>query len=78
MKLSVEPQLLDNLEVFLAEWSPENAMKFLEGEHDLMRDIPENSDLLDVGHAVLQQLHSRLTAELIGYPRPKDLPANFR
>jgi hypothetical protein len=78
-KLQVRyPHLLDNLEVFLALWSPEGAMKFLEGEHDLIRDFPKKPDLLSVGIAVLEQLHSRLSAELIGYPRPRGLPANFR
>ena len=82
-KLKVRyPHLIENLEAFLALWSPENALKFLLGEgdqeHDLMSDFPKKPDLLSLGSAVLEQLHSRLSAELIGYPRPRDLPANFR
>lgn len=71
-------QLRENLEALLYEWSPKGAMELLEGEHDLIRDFPKNPNLAQVANAVLQQLDSRLSAELIGYPRPRDLPANFR
>ena len=74
----LRPALQENLEVRLFEWSPGKAMEFLEGEHDLIRDFPEKPDLASLGNAVLQQLDSRLSAELIGYPQPRDLPANFR
>ena len=74
----LNPALSENLEYMLAQWSPKGAMEFLEGEHDLVRDFPKKPDLQSVGNAVLQQLDSRLSAELEGYPRPRDLPANFR
>jgi hypothetical protein len=61
------PALLDSLNALLAEWSPENANKFLEGECDIVKHFPKNMDLQSVGNTVLQQLDSRMSAELIGY-----------
>ena len=49
----LRPALRENLEVMLAEWSPENAMAFLEGEHDLIRDFPKKLNLAELANAVL-------------------------
>lgn len=76
--LKLTPALLENLEYMLALWSPEGAMEFIAGEHDLVRDFPKKPTLQEVANAVLQQLGSRLSAELEGHPRPRDLPANLR
>lgn len=71
-------QLGENLDALLYLWEPKNAMEFLLGEHDLLKDLPKNWKPLDLAVAVLNQLDSRLTEYLEGYPRPRDLPANFR
>ena len=65
-RISYELQL--NLEHLMYVWNPQNAMKFLLGEHNLLTDFPKKPNLLGVGGAVLDQLHSRLTAEVEGYP----------
>ena len=71
------PQLSENLEALMYQWSPKNVIKFLQGEHDLVTDLPKGPLVGDVASAVLEQLHSRLSATLPGYPRPRHLPANF-
>ena len=78
LERQISYQLQENLEAFLAEWSPKNALNFLLGGHDLLSEFPENPNLEDIATVVLEHLHSRLSATLIGYPRPRDLPANFR
>ncbi|PKN63261.1 MAG: hypothetical protein CVU57_20360 [Deltaproteobacteria bacterium HGW-Deltaproteobacteria-15] len=79
---SDQPGLRENLESLLYLQEPKKALKFLEGpdQHDLLRDLPkeERNNPLSLALVVLEQLHSRLSAELPGYPRPRDLPANFR
>ena len=72
------PQLEINLDALLYEWSPKIAMRLLEGEHNLMSDLPKDPTAAMIGAAVLEQLHSRLAATLPGYPGARDLPANFR
>jgi len=78
-----QPGLRENLESFLWQFSPRRAMEILEGpdRHDLLRDLPkeERENLVSLTLVVLEQLHSRLSAELPGYiRRPRDLSANFR
>jgi hypothetical protein len=68
------PQHLDNLE----GQPQEQAWQWLENDHDLQSDLPENPELSDLAEATLEQLHSRLSATLPGYPKPNELPANFR
>lgn len=79
---SNQPGLRENLESLLYQFSPKRAMEILEGpdRHDLLKDLPkeERDNPLSLALVVLEQLHSRLSAELPGYPRPRDLPANFR
>lgn len=62
-------QLKENLEALLYRTEPADAMLFLEGEHNLMADLPRENerDALTVGVIVLEQLDSRLSATLPGY-----------
>ena len=52
------PQLLGNLEGLLAAWSPKNAMKFLEAEHDVLSVSPKNPGFQDVGAATILKKHN--------------------
>jgi hypothetical protein len=67
-------QLQENLEALLFLWGPDETMEFLldlegdDGEQDLLSEFPENLNLEDVAVIVLEHLHSRLIAEMEGYP----------
>ncbi|MBW1800957.1 MAG: hypothetical protein JRJ85_09520 [Deltaproteobacteria bacterium] len=84
-KLEVRyPALLENLESFLYQWNPDEAMKFLTvndsgDEEDILSYLgSDEPSPLNLAIVILEQLNSRLTATLPGYPKPRDLPANFR
>ena len=74
----LQPDLLENLEALMYLWSPKEAMELLEGEHNLLSDLPQKPNLAQLASAILEQLHRRLSATMEGYPRPNRLPANFR
>jgi len=55
--------------------------KFLElEERDLLAGLnrQERKDPVLLAVAFLEHIHSRLTEEFEGYPRPSQLPAHFR
>jgi hypothetical protein len=65
----VRYQLSENLNALLYLTQPADAMLYLEGEHDLMADFENLNPTAKVLAAiVLNQLHSRLSATLPGYP----------
>ena len=74
----LNPDLQDHLELLLYQGKPKETMEFLEGEHNLQSDLPEKPDLAQLASVILEQLHSRLSATMEGYPKPNRLPANFR
>jgi len=83
---SLRDGLRENLESLLFEWSPEKAQEFfLKGdgqeEEDLLQNLekkPLENEPLYLSVVLLEHLDSRLSASLVGYPRPRDLPTNFR
>jgi hypothetical protein len=62
--------LRDHLEFLLYQAIPEKAMKFLEGEHDLMTELEPDMEPLEAAEVVIEHLHSRLQAEIEGYNIP--------
>ena len=71
-------QLQQNLDALMYEWNPQKALKFLLNDHDLASDLKEEKSAKMRAFVILDQLDNRLTETLVGYPRPRDLPANFR
>lgn len=72
-----------NLEALMCQWSPKGAMEFLTvndsgDEENVLAYAEGDESPLNLAVVILNQLDSRLSASLPGYPSPRDLPANFR
>ena len=75
-------ELQHNLNGLLEDWEPKKAQNFLlvndSGDpENLLKQLDEKKPL-NLALLVLNQLDSRLSAHLSGYPKPRDLPANLR
>ena len=82
-KLEADLQLRDNLESFLYLWEPKQVQELLEqndlgDEVDPLSLVDDPNDPVSLAAGVLENLHSALSARLPGYPRPRELPMNFR
>jgi len=82
---SLRDGLQENLESLLYEWSPEKAQEFLlkgeeEEEENLLAGLEKKhlSDPLYLSVALLEHLDSRLSASLVGYPRPNQQHLGLR
>lgn len=71
--------LPEHLDALLVDWSPENAWKFLSvndsGDEEDLVSYAEGKKEAPLNVAVLDQLDSRLSASMNGYPKPPGLPA---
>ena len=81
---SLRDGLRENLESLLYEWSPEKAQKFLlngNGEElSLLKGVKQalRNDPLYLAVLLLEHLDSRLSASLVGYPRPNQQHLGLR
>jgi hypothetical protein len=72
-------RILSYLDNLLYDWNQDKAWAYLEPEdHFLLNDLGNDHSPENVALVVLTNLDYRLKETVDGYPRPRDLPANFR